>query len=111
MVSQGKQREHHSARDGRAGRRLGLRLAARVSSFEEFFSDELVDDYEALRFQDNPLNGVVLVAGNESELSRFGAHGLVLLRRQLDALGALRTGALAPKLDVGGLLLTRTGET
>ena len=108
MVSQGKQREHHSARDGRAGRRLGLRLAARVSSF---FSDELVDDYEALRFQDNPLNGVVLVAGNESELSRFGAHGLVLLRRQLDALGALRTGALAPKLDVGGLLLTRTGET
>jgi hypothetical protein len=90
--------------------RITARLAARVSSLEQFFGLELLDHDETLRLHDDSLQGTVLVAGCQGKLSRFGAHGFVLLRRQADVLDAVRLRALAQELEVVSGLLAWVGE-
>jgi hypothetical protein len=86
------------------------RLATRVGMFEERFGYELLDHDKPLRSQHNTFDCAVLVSWGECKLRRFCAHGLVLLRGQLDVFDALRIGALTHKLDVARVLLAGVGE-
>lgn len=85
-------------------------LAPWVGFFEKLFRDKLLDDDEPLGLQNRPFDGSVLVPGRDREVGWFVAHGLILLRGQLDVFNAGAVGALTDELDVASGILVGRGK-
>jgi hypothetical protein len=86
-------------------------LGPRISRFQQFLRDFLLDDNEALRRPHPVFDSAVLMTRAHYEVRRLASYLLVFLQSDLNLLGTASVGALTKEVEIPRHLLHRGAES